>query len=134
MLEESVKHMIRKILESRDEIAFAYLHGSSLFADTPRDIDIAVYLFPAIIGGPMTSLQLDFTIPLEREIEKVANKPLDIQILNKAPLPFRFRVVSQGVVILDRSPDMRERFELLSRVEYFDFRPRREAYLKEALA
>jgi hypothetical protein len=43
-------------------------------------------------------------------------------------------VVSRGRVLLDRSPELREDFELLSRVEYFDFKPRREEYLKEALA
>ena len=136
MMTEHDINILTGKLESHPEIAFAYLHGSSLVAPHPRDIDVAVFLFPECIAEQeaASSYHLDFLIPLEQEIGNVLHKPVDIQILNKAPLPFRFRVVTQGRVIVDRSLDLRENVELLSRVEYFDFRPRREEYLKEALA
>jgi predicted nucleotidyltransferase len=136
MLEELSQRSIEEKLGLHTEIAFAYLHGSSLYSAEPRDIDLAIFLFPEYIErqGPSVSYYLDFSIPLEQEIENVLHKSVDVQILNHSPLPFRFRVVSQNKVLLDRDFNMRERFELLSRVEYFDFRPRREEYLKEALA
>jgi uncharacterized protein len=136
MLEEQLQNSLEATLSLHTEIAFAYLHGSSLTTADPRDIDIAIFLFPEFINSrnPSLSYHLDFSMPLERELENILHKPVDVQILNHSPLPFRFRVVSQSKVLLDRDFTMRERFELLSRVEYFDFRPRREAYLKEAFA
>jgi predicted nucleotidyltransferase len=135
MIEESDLKSIADVLNRHGEIAFAYLHGSSLEAFFSRDIDIAVYLQPEIMDrlGHGVCKDFDFSMPLEQEIENLLKKPIDVQILNSAPLPFRFRVVSQGKILVDRSPERREIFELLSRVEYFDFKPRREEYLKEAL-
>ena len=135
MIEESDLKSLTDVLKGHREIVFAYLHGSSLEVYSSRDIDIAVYLQPEIMDrrDEGTCRDFDFSIPLEQEIEKLLKKPVDVQILNNAPLPFRFRVVSQGKTLVDRSPERREIFELLSRVEYFDFKPRREEYLKEAL-
>ena len=136
MLDDHLQNSIAATLSEHTEIAFAYLHGSSLDSSNPRDIDLAVFLFPEFINrhNPAFSFFLDFSIPLEQEVADVLHKTIDIQILNHSPLPFRFRVVSQGKVLLDRDFGLRERFELLSRVEYYDFRPRREEYLKETLA
>ena len=135
MIEESDIKSLADVLNRHREVVFAYLHGSSLEASSSRDIDIAVYLQPEIMDrrGYGACRDFDFSIPLEQEIESLLKKPVDVQILNNAPLPFRFRVVSQGRTLVDRSPERREIFELLSRVEYFDFKPRREEYLKEAL-
>jgi len=116
------------------EVLFAYLHGSSLCSETPRDVDVAVTLDP----GRFSQLQaggqvlMAFAIPLELELEAALGRKTDVQVLNRAPLGFRYRVVSQGVVVVDRDPLARERFEYLSRVEYFDFRRRRQEYLREA--
>lgn len=135
MVDTTIKRKTGQLLSSRQEIAFAYLHGSILHEAKANDIDIALYIFPERFSNQMQrALLFDFSIPLEQELEKVTGKPCDIQILNTAPLPFRSRVVTQGTVIFDRSPGLRELFELRSRVEYFDFRPRREQYLKEAFA
>jgi predicted nucleotidyltransferase len=134
MLEKTVRMKIEQQLSCHMEIAFAYLHGSILHATNPNDIDIALYIFPEQFDNLMKGSSLfDYSIPFEQELEKHIGQSCDIQILNTAPLPFRARVVTQGIAILDRSPSLREQFELLSRVEYFDFRPRRERYLKEAL-
>ena len=56
----------------------------------------------------------------------------DIHVINNAPLGFRFSVVTTGECILDYEPNLREQYELLSRVEYFDFYPKIKEYLKEA--
>ena len=120
MVEEPSLNSLTDVLSHHREIVFAYLHGSSLDLPASRDIDIAVYLQPAFMDrrDHAASNDLDFSIPLEQEIETLLKKTIDVQILNTAPLPFRFRVVSRGRVLLDRSPELREDFELLSRVEY----------------
>jgi len=124
---------IRKAIEARPEVAFAYLFGSVLDSDDPRDVDIAVCLREEAFVALRTSgrLSLEFVIPLEMELEGVLGRKVDLQVLNQAPLPFRARVVSHGKVAIDNDPIARSDFEYLSRYEYFDFRPRREAYLAE---
>ena len=54
-------------------------------------------------------------------------------MLNHAPLSFRYRVITDGKVIVDKDSNFRADFEYLSRVEYYDFRPRRKEYLQEVM-
>jgi len=131
MCGEGVIEIVRACLAGRAEIAFAYVHGSALTASAPRDIDIAIVLredaFATFVrtGG----LNLDYAIPLEIELDHALGRKADVHVINRAPLAFRFRVVSQGVAVVDNDPDARAQFEYLSRCEYFDFCPRRREYL-----
>jgi len=115
---------------------FAYLHGSTLSYENPRDIDIAIFIDPdkyneLVING---EVNMGFAIPLEMELERQIARKFDVQVLNEAPLSFRYRVVTQGVLAIDNDSNIRCDFEYLSRVEYFDFRPRREEYLQEVIS
>lgn len=127
---------IRRRLAEHAEIAFAYLHGSSLTSERPRDLDIAVFLYEKAYEelSEKRDIHMGFVIPLEMDLEKILGRKIDVQILNRAPLSFRHRVVQQGIPILDRDVDLRCRFEYLSRYPYFDFMRRRFTYLKEALS
>lgn len=126
---------IEQALLPYKQIAFAYIHGSFVSSDSFRDIDIALYLVPEkyVDLAEQGETTLAFTIPTERNLEKELRLPVDIQILNEAPLSFRYRVISSGRLIIDNMQNLRVDFEYLSRVEYFDFRPRREEYFKEIL-
>ena len=134
MLDKTLIRSVQSVIRGHGEIIFAYIHGSSLYSAAPRDVDIGIYIDEkhADISGVKSGF-LDYSIPLELEMERSIPMPADIQVLNHAPLPVRFRVVTRGMVVHDCDPLLREHFELLSRVEYFDFLPRREAYLKESL-
>ena len=127
---------LSRILEKKSQVMFAYLHGSALTTENPRDIDIAVYLFNEIFNQYKlnAAISLDFAIPLEMELEKNLQKPVDLQVLNQAPLAFRHRVIKQGRLMVDKNSDLRCDFEYLSRVQYFDFKPRIEEYLREVVA
>ena len=110
------------------DISFAYVHGPVLDSDAPHDSDVAVYLKEVAFsqlecGG---SVSLDVAIPLELELEESLGHPVDLQVLNRAPLPFRARVVTQRRTVVDNDPAARADFEYRSRYEYIDFRPRRE--------
>jgi len=127
---------LSRILQKKSQVMFAYLHGSALTTENPRDIDIAVYLFNEIFNQYKlnAAISLDFAIPLEMELEKHLHKPVDLQVLNQAPLAFRHRVIKQGRLMVDKNSDLRCDFEYLSRVQYFDFKPRIEEYLREVVA
>lgn len=126
---------VQALLNAHEAILFAYIHGSFARAEAFRDVDVAVYLehetHRRLSEDGETSLS--FAIPLEFELEKRLPCPADVQVLNAAPLPFRFRAVQTGIVAKDSDPDRRADFEYLTRVQYFDFRPRREECLREFL-
>jgi hypothetical protein len=125
----------KEVLEEQKEIIFAYLHGSVLHSENPNDVDIGLFLerdyFRFLYDGG--EVNLGFLIPLERKLQHALHETVDLQVLNKAPLAFKYRVISTGRVIVDKKPDLRAEFEYLYRVEYFDFKPRHEEYLMEAL-
>ncbi len=131
----SVMARLEKALVHRGEILFAYLHGSALFSEGHQDIDIAVFLDAAEYGRLESrgDTSLDYSIPLEMELERLLGERVDLQILNQAPLGFQYRVISQGKLVADRNPGLRADFESLCRVKFHDFRPKREEYLREAL-
>ena len=133
---EVIVKQLKHTLANQSNILFAYLHGSALSSEKPRDIDVAVYLFSEAFDTLKIKAELSFgfAIPLEMELEKKLQKRVDIQVLNRAPLSFRYRVTSEGMLIIDNDGNKRCDFEYLTRVEYFDFSPRQKEYLREVLA
>ena len=132
---EEIKGLLTQTLQRQPEIMFAYLHGSILSSVIARDIDVAVFLYPEayIRLAENGELSIGLAIPLEMELEKHLSRKVDVQVLNNAPLSFKYRIVTQGLVIVDKVSNTRCDFEYLSRVEYFDFRPRRKEYLQEVM-
>lgn len=136
MLHKKQQKIITTTLETVDSMEFAYIHGSAVYADKYHDIDIAIFLTPLKFKEIMgkASITLDMLMPLENDLEHALHVPVDVQVLNNAPLSFRYTVVNKNIVLIDKNPSLREQFELLSRVEYYDFRPRIEEYIREALS
>jgi uncharacterized protein len=127
---------LKKVLGEHEEISFAYMHGSYLTSESPRDVDIAVFLNEERYQrlSEAGEVNIGFAIPLEMEFEKRLRIKADVQVLNRAPLTFRHRVVQKGVLIVDHEVDLRCQFEYQSRFQYFDFQPRRMMYLQEVFA
>lgn len=57
--------------------------------------------------------------------------PMDIRIINRAPLSFCQSVIRNGRIVVDRDPNMRADFEGLILKQYFDFAPFHRRYLCE---
>lgn len=116
--------VIKDCLSKRKEVVFAYLHGSFAEGERFRDIDIAVYLDkPEGI-----EYELDQSILLERIIKM----PVDVKILNSAPLAFRYHA-TKGLLILSRNDELREEFIERTWDEYLDFKPVALMHLREVL-
>lgn len=119
---------IKERLQKRPDIIFAYLHGSFFTADSFRDIDLAVYL----ANVPASPLQTE--LALETELgNAIRDYPLDVRVLNNAPLSFRYNVIKYGKVLFASDDDARADFEETTLCNYFDFAPFRKMYLKETL-
>jgi len=132
-MKHSLKHIQKKniltdiatVLERHDEIVLAYIFGSFIHCDTFSDIDVG------ILTDEYTGSCLDFEFNLEIEIEDIVNYPMDVRVINNAPLSFCHNVIRYGRVILERDADMRADFVGKILKEYFEFAPFRRRYLRE---
>jgi len=118
-----IKRIIKEFLMGRKEVLFAYLHGSFLSGPF-RDIDIAVY----------TDGERDvfYELELERELEERLGFPVDVRVLNNAPISFRFKVL-KGELLFSRDEEKRCEFESKTLAEYHDFKYYLNAYRREIL-
>lgn len=115
---ERIAEDIKGYLSDINELAFAYLHGSFAEGGNFRDIDIAIYTsFP---GN-----ELEFESDLSYELSEKIGYPVEVRVINKAPVAFQMAVLRKGTVILSTSNEIRTDFiEDVSRRfrEYAHFR------------
>jgi len=121
----SINHNIKKVLASKSDVLFAYIHGSFLKGDF-RDIDVAVYL-------KNKKRPIKYEMELESELEKKLRYPVDVRVLNVSPLSFRFKAIKNGELIFCRDECTRVNFETATFVLYHDFSFYRKMYMREAL-
>jgi hypothetical protein len=116
------------VLESVESVLFAYLHGSFLDGNF-NDIDIGVFA---------NEVQVKELMRYELELESLIDDaikgfPVEIRILNRAPVSFNYHVIKNGMYIFCRDDNKRVDFEMKVMDTYFDFAPFRREYLMEAL-
>ena len=117
------------LLSEREEILFAYIYGS--FLQGPfRDIDIGVY----VQGGSSGAADpLRCETALEQRLEEIAGVPIDVRVLNAAPLPFAYSVLQSGEVLVSRDEKARCDFVCGIYTHSHDFAYYRKRYRREAL-
>lgn len=87
---EEVKRLLREALDDVQEVRFAYLFGSFSLEGSFEDVDVAVYLMPDALEG---SDPLKAAFALADRLERAIHLPVDVQILNTAPLALRFEAL-----------------------------------------
>jgi len=123
--EKIIKEISSYFFQRHDDILTVYIFGSFILRRSFSDIDIG------IITVIDLSHPLEFELELESQLEKIIKYPVDIRILNQAPISFSQNVFRTGRVILDSNPNMRADFEGRILKQYFDFAPFRQQYLQE---
>ncbi|NPV29750.1 MAG: nucleotidyltransferase domain-containing protein [Firmicutes bacterium] len=103
---EVILAKIKNLLEAQPEISFAYAHGSFLEQETFGDIDLAIYLSPVPAGSGTY-----YELALESALEELIHYPVDLRILNEAPLSFKYSVLRNGTRILEKDEDLRVAFQ-----------------------
>ena len=101
---DALTKLIKEALLARDEILFAYIHGSFLSLPDFRDIDIALYVNPAEVTSKQA---FDYSFRLSVDLSHLASQDIDVQIMNYAPLGFRHSVFKNGRLLFSRDETLR---------------------------
>ena len=109
MDKEKMLNLLRKALTQDERVVFAYAYGSFVKEDSFRDIDVGIYVQnpeenPFVISSDMKT-QLSGIFKKEN-IDLTADQ-FDIQIINHAPFTFLKRVFKEGILLIDRDPELR---------------------------
>ena len=123
--EKVIQIISSHLFQQYDEILAVYIFGSFISERHFSDIDIG------IITAMDLNKPLDFEMKLENRLEKLIKYPVDVRILNRAPISFSQNVFRTGRVIIDKNPNMRADFEGRILKQYFDFSPFQQRYLQE---
>jgi len=118
-----------QLLEKEEGFFFAYLHGSFAEGRPFRDVDVAVFVDEKAI--PKASA-LDFEMSTSMKLEKEVKLPIDLKIINYAPLGFQYYSTA-GPLIMCKEDDLRVDFLTRIRSLYFDFKPSSERFLLEMI-
>ena len=123
---ERIAQQLAEKLKAKPEVRFAFVYGSFL-RGTFRDIDVGVFLEESQV--PLEE-QLEYQLNLLEELSPLTEYPLDVRVINGAPLAFRYNVTC-GRLLFTRDEALLAQFIERTRDQYFDFLPVIEKYLEE---
>jgi uncharacterized protein len=119
-VDRSIEQRIVDQFRSRADVAAVYLFGSTArrTARADSDVDVAVLFHTSprrTLDGPR--------LVIEGELERTLGAPVDLVVLNDAPVDLRIRVLRDGRLLIERDPSARIAFEVRTRNEAFDLEP-----------
>jgi predicted nucleotidyltransferase len=105
---------------NEDLVAAAYLFGSVARGEAraSSDVDVAVLYAkdpPRTLEALPTALQM--------ALSRLLQAPVEVVVLNKAPVDLVKRVLRDGILVLDRDRSRRIAFEVDARNRYWDIEP-----------
>ena len=127
ILSPGLKETLARCLAGRPEIRFALLYGSAAEGTSFRDLDIAVYVERKSVPP---ARDWAYAFALADDISSVVPYPVDVSVINDAPLPFRYNV-SRGIPLVANDDDALGVFLERTWDEFLDFRPVAMRYLEE---
>ncbi len=121
-----IRDQIAAELAHYPDVVFAYLYGSFAGSDAFHDVDIAVYLSDE-------KATEDVAADLSQHLSDEVKLPVDVRVLNAAPVSFRFHVL-RGACLLSRDDDLRADIVEDTVRRYLDIAPLLRHATKEAFA
>ncbi len=124
-----LRQRLQAALEPHQEIAFAYLHGSFLDEALPyHDVDVAVYLDPTQVAGRDL---FEYEMTLSVDLTLALHIPVDVHVLNQAPLGFQHSVLHRGEVFFIQDDERLTDFIEQVGLAYMEFSYYVREYLRE---
>jgi len=117
-MRQKIKPII-ELLNKQPHILFAYLFGSKTkgYANDTSDWDIAIYTKESIKKNGLWP-----AFELEARLSRAVKATVQVTILN-TPLPpvFAFEILKDGILLIDRGPNLRMDFENKILRQYYDW-------------
>jgi hypothetical protein len=109
MRQERVLKLIKDVLTWHEGVIFSYAYGSFVRGEPFRDVDIAIYLKspqenPWVISS---GIKTELSRAAKKENLNMIADQFDIQVINQAPFTFLKRIFKEGILLVDRDPDLR---------------------------
>ncbi|MFZ1804315.1 MAG: nucleotidyltransferase domain-containing protein [Nitrospira sp. CG24B] len=114
---EDVLAKLRVELAKVSGLRFAYVYGSVLESDRVHDVDVGVYL-----DVPMVAQQMNMMDALLVTLSAAVGFPVDIRVLNEAPLPFLYHVLRGRLLLCRDETFLTDMLEDVAR-RYLDLAP-----------
>lgn len=126
---ERLTQQLKDLLQPRPEILLAVLHGSFVTGGPFRDLDLALFLDSDALGREaFRDYELEQGVRWSIDL----GLPVDVRLLNDAPVTFRYHAL-KGEVLLVRQSELLDDLRAKSWDEYCDFAPFARKYLREVM-
>jgi len=122
---------VEHILSEKNMVLFAFVYGSfnDISDNLPfHDIDIGIYT-----TGMDSKTAVYYSLELSHELSKSTGFPVEVRVINSAPIPFLFHVI-QGKLIVNKDDDAVTGFMEYVMRRYLDMKPLLQTAAKEAFA
>ncbi len=119
---------LRLELEGASGLRFAYVYGSVLEFDRVHDVDVGIFL-DETVGVQQMAIVDTLTVRLSAAV----GFPVDIRVLNEAPLPFLYHVLRGRLVLCRDETFLTDMLEDVAR-RYLDLAPFLRNSTKDAFA
>ena len=114
---ERVTRNLMAVLKAEPDLEFAWLHGSFLADGAFHDIDVGVHL------NATTEVRFRRGLDLAVRLDRETGFPVDVRVLNDAPVTFLFHVFREGCLLVSRNDErLADLMERTAR-EYLDMEP-----------
>ncbi len=125
---EEIYLRLRDVLAQVPDVRFTYLYGSILESDRIHDVDIGIFLDETAVTHQSSILD-----NLSTTCRAAANVPVDIRILNDAPLSFLYHVLRGRLLSCRDEAFLTDMMETIAR-RYLDLAPFLRISTKDAFA
>lgn len=116
-----IRATIASTLVDCTEVIAVYLFGSVALGNAHQqsDIDIAILFADTLLP----SLRFQRALEIGAQLETSFTQPVDVIVLNDAPVFLRFQVLKTGIVLLDFDRTKRCLFHMRAMNRYYDTKP-----------
>ncbi len=119
---------LRIELEKASRLRFAYVYGSVLESDKVHDVDIGICLDDTAVAQ-----QTDMVDTLSVKLSAAVGVPVDVRVLNDAPLSFLYHVLRGRLLLCRDETFLTNMLEDVAR-RYLDLAPLLHSSTKDAFA
>jgi uncharacterized protein len=128
-LKDRIRTVISDTVQKDENISFAYIFGSFTDMSLPfHDIDLGVFF-----AGKNLPEMSQTAIALAVDLSKKTAFPVDVRVLNNAPVSFVYNVL-KGELICERNGDIRCKVMENTVRSYLDMQPILYRAMKEAFS